>query len=824
MAIAVVSLALGIGVNTAVFSLIDQLLLWSVPARDAGQLVNVQGGFSDSYPFFLQYRDRNQVFSGVTASSNPQPSGVRPEGARAGEVGRVSYVSGTYFDTLGIGPAAGRVIAESDDVTRGGSPVAVLSYGYWQRRFAGDTGVIGRKFTVNGYPLEIAGIAAKGFDGLFQRQSADVFVPLTMYPVTTPTVAATWNTPRMSWLSLMARLKPGVSMTQAQASLRVLSPQVMEAINAETVRAGGKRRNFSKAAQITLTPGARGASRGRQEMADPLQMLLMATGLVLLIACANVANLLLARAAGRGKEIAVRLAVGATRGRLIRQLLTENLILAVTGGALALALAYWGVSALAATGLVAPGLQFQPNLRVAAFSVGVTLLTSLLFGLAPAFRATRVSLSGVMKEGGQARAGGSRLPLGKILIAGQVALSLTLLVGAGLFIRTLRNLDGVDTGFQRQSIMIVDVDPTNYGYQGHRLRLFYDELLERTRGLAGVRAAGLSVMTPLGMNSRATSFTAEGYQPKSGERMIALSNPVSAGYFATMGIPLLLGRDFEPRDEPSITPSESAMAGLGRGSGSGSDTVIRTSRVCVVNESLARHLYGQASPIGRHLSSDDKFSMEGALEIVGVAKDVRHMSLRKSDSYGIIYVPGWSEGAEARWLLIRVGGNPTPVMAAFRQQLIQMDSNVPVLSVRTLEEDLNGHLERERLIAYLSGLFGVLALALASIGLYGVMAYAVTQRTREVGIRMALGAHRGHVVGMILRESMVPVLAGAIVGLAASLMLTRLVAGLLFGVAPRDPLSIGLASAALLSVALLAAMIPARRASRVEPLIALRYE
>jgi predicted permease len=556
---------------------------------------------------------------------------------------------------------------------------------------------------------------------------------------------------------------------------------------------------------------------------DPLEALLIATGLVLLIASANVANLLLARAAGRRKEIAVRLAMGATRMRLIRQLLTESLVLAAMGGAAGLALAYWSVAGIAKASLVNPDLRFRPSLALAAFSVGITLVTGILFGLAPALRATRMNLAEAGRDGGSQ--GGSRVRLGKLLIAGQAALSLALLVGAGLFIRTLHNLENVDLGFQREGVTIVDVDAASFGYGGHRLRVFYDELLERTRSLRGVRSAGLSAMTPMGMYEIATSFAAEGYQPHFGERLHAFSNPVSEGYFTTLGIPMLLGRDFDSRDEPAITPKDGPFAALGRMAGSADDAhTPGGAQVCIINESLARRLFGGSSAVGRHLSFDSPYAAESAVEIVAVVKDVHHSWVRRADSAGIIYVPSWRNGAEARYLVVRTAGSPAPLVAAIRRELRNLDPNVPLLGARTLADDVSANFRRERMIAYLCGCFGVLALVLAAVGLYGVTAYAVAQRTKEVGIRMALGAERLDVVNMIVRESLFPVLIGIVIGIGGALAATRLVASLLFGVASRDPLSFIVAAAAIVAVALAAAAVPARRASRVEPLIALRYE
>ena len=819
-AVAVASLALGIGVNTAIFSLVDQLLLWSVPARDPATLVNVDGGRAGSYPFYRHYRDRNTVFSGFIASSHPQICGLRPEGAAAVEVGHVAYVTGNYFSVLGIGAAVGRLITPADDVHAGGSPVVVLSYSYWQRRFAGDTKVIGRKLAVSGFPLEIVGVAEKHFDGILRGQPADTYAPVTMYPLTNPTAATVWNTGNMRWLTPLARLKPGVPMKRAEAAMRVLWPQVAEAVNQEVEKNGGRRRNFREET-IVLSPGARG---GSNDMADPLQTLAIATGLVLLIACANVANLLLARATGRRREIAVRLAVGATRGRLVRQLLTESLFLALIGGGLGLGTAWFCVTALGRLNLVSENLRFHPSMTVIALSLAATVLTGILFGLAPAFRTTRISLANAIKDGGSAGLGTRRLRLGKVLIAGQVALSLALLVEAGLFVRTLRNLRNADIGFRTDRAAVIDIDPTKLGYRGHALREFYDRLLERARAIPGVRSAALSAMTPMGEWALARSYSAEGYQTKNGEELTAYSNSVTEAYFTTFGIPLLLGRDFRPQDEPAVTPRDNLMAALGRQSGGGDLGQEDGRGVCIVNESMARRLFGDASPVGRHLSFQDQYDPARGLEIVGVVKDVHYGSVRRDDTMGMIYTPSWSTGAEARWLELRFAGDLAPIVAAVRRELRALDSNVPLLRTRPVREYVDNTISNERLIAWLAGFFALLAVALASVGLYGVVAYGVTQRTREVGIRMALGAHRTSVVWTIVRDALLPVFAGIAVGIGGALAMAGLVSKFLFGVAPHDPLSMVMSVAAMLVVALLAALIPARRASRVQPMQALRYE
>jgi len=816
--VAVLTLTLGIGVNTAIFSLVDQLLLWSMPAREANRLVKIEGHYSSTYPFYCAYRDLNQVFSGVLASSENLAAGIQPAGTPGVEVGHVEYVSGGYFQILGIGSATGRVITPSDDAALGGSPVAVLSYRYWQRRFAGDLRVVGRKLAVNTYPLVIVGVAEKGFGGLFNGNEPDAFIPLTMYPVTTPTVARVWNTAQMYWLSTVARLKPGISIQQAQAGMQVLWSQAVQTVN-DAAAKGGAKVPKSQEDKLLLVPAARADSFIRnQRFLDPLKALATGTLLLLLIACANVANLLLARASQRWKETAVRLAVGATRGRLVRQFLTESLLLAAAGSVVGLGLAYSGVWALAKVAILDPDFRFRLSLFVYVFCASLTLLTSILFGLVPALRTTRMTLAESMKESGSATQTVSRSRISKALVAVQVALSLMLLVTAGLFSRTLRNLQNVDLGFQPENIVIFDIDPTSLGYRGQRLRAFYDQLLEHARGVHGVRSATLSGEAPMTYHCRVRAVSAEGSQRKPGEDVV-LSNPISSGYFTTLGIPLLLGRDFRPDDEPAVTARGNPLEQFGRSTGGGGGEMVDASRLCIIDESVARHLFGTANPIGRHL-----WSGEHALEIVGVVKDVHHETVTRSDQSGTIYEPSWSNGPEARWLLVRFAGSAAPVIAGIRRALEDQDPNVPLLRVRTMEEYVNSHMAHERLIAYLSSFFGILALGLASVGLYGVLAYAVTQRTREIGIRMALGAQRSDAISMIFRESSVPVLMGMVVGLVSAFFWTLFIGSLLYGVGSYDLGSPLLAVTVMLAAALLAAAIPARRASKVDPMVALKYE
>ena len=713
--VVVLMLALGIGVNTAIFSLVDQLLLWSVPAREPNRLVKIEGIYSSTYPFFCAYRDLNQVFSGVLASSGNLETGIRPASAPGVELGHVEYVSGGYFQILGIGSAAGRVITPSDDAASGGSPVAVLSYHYWQRRFAEDPHVIGRKLAVNTFPLEIVGVAEKGFGGLFNGDEPDAFIPLAMYPVTTPFAARSWNTINVNWLSVVARLKPGISIQQAQAGMRVLWSQAVTMVNDAAVKAGVKVPRFQEYG-LGLVPAARAPSLIRnRRFLDPLKALAFGTALVLLIACANVANLLLARASQRWKETAVRLAFGATRGRLVRQFLTESVLLAAAGSVVGLGLAWFGVRALAKLTILDPDFRFRLSLFVLLSCVGLTLLTGILFGLVPALRGTRITLAESMKEGGSATQSISRSRISKALVAIQVALSLTLLVAASLFIRTLRNIQNIDIGFERENIATFEIDPTNLGYSGHGLRTFYDQLLDHARGVHGVRSAALSATTPMRNSTHSMMIGDE-----TGPKFSAIMNPISSGYFTTLGIPLLLGRDFRPDDEPAVTPGDTPWGRANRGTRPGGKMgkeMFDASRVCIMDEALARHLFGTANPVGRQLCYPGvECPMEHPIEIVGVVKNVHYGEVTASDWTGTLYEPSWSNGANARYLEVRFAGSAAPVIAGIRRALQDQDPNVPLLRVRMMQEFVNSQLAHERLIAYLSTFFGILALGLASVG------------------------------------------------------------------------------------------------------------
>jgi predicted permease len=820
-AVVVLTLALGIGMNTAIFSLVDQLLLWTVPAREPNRLVKIEGVYSRSYPFFCAYRDLSQTFSGVLASSDNLSAGLRPAGSPGVEVGHVEYVSGGYFQILGIGSAAGRVIMPSDDAVPGGSPVAVLSYRYWQRRFSGDLRVIGQKLGVNTYPLVIIGIAEKGFGGLFNGNEPDVLVPLTMYPVTTPSAAASWNTPMSAWLSVVARLKPGVSLEQAQAGMPVLWSQAVERVGHPGIRAVTKAHLLQKD-ESRLEPAARAPRFIRnRSVLDPIKVLAIATALLLLLTCANVANLLLARASERRKETAVCLALGGARGRLIRQFLTESLLLAAAGSAVGMGLAYLGVRALAKLEILDPDFRFRLSLFVLTSCIGLALLTTVLFGLVPALRSTRLNLAETVKEGGVATQTISRSRLSKLLVATQIALSLTLLVLASLVGRTLRNLQHIDLGFARENIAIFDIDPTSLGYRGQRLRTFYDQLLERARVVPGVRSAALSEVTPMSNYLQVVSVSGGSAPGESKVRLTMLVNQVSPGYFTTLGIPLLFGRDFRSEDEPNIIPSDRIMFSRSNGGGAWVDT----SRVCIMDEALARQQFGTTNAVGRHLCyPGTDCSGEHGIEVVGVVKSAHYEGVTRPDHEGMLYELSWANGADSRWLEVRFVGSVAPVITGIRQAVQEQDPNVLLLRVRMMEEYINTQFASERLVAYLSSFFGIIALGLTSVGLYGVIAYVVTQRIREIGIRIALGARPRDVAAVIFRASIVPVVAGVLIGLVASFLWSLFLGDLLWGLSSFDLKSPLLAVTVILAAALLAAAIPARRATKVDPMVALRYE
>ncbi|HEU0178205.1 MAG TPA: ABC transporter permease [Blastocatellia bacterium] len=823
--VAVLSLALGIGANTAIFSLIDALLLKMLPVAEPQRLAlfTIAGQRSEDsfwYPLYQQFRDRNRTFSGVIAATGARRMRMTMSESKVGarvESARGQMVSGNFFSVLGAPAALGRTLIEDDDRAGNQQAVAVISYGFWQRRFGGDPAAVGKRITLDDTPFTIIGVAPPKFFGFEVGGNADLWFSLRM--AGDQALSNRYG----SWMQVMGRLRPEANATQARAEMDVIFQQELAQVaEGYETRSGPKwteveRRDFLNR-HIELQPGGAGWTPLRDMFKKPLFILMTLVGLAQLIACANVANLLLARAVARRKEIAVRLAIGAGRFRLMRQLLTESMLLTFSGAALGLLFAQWSAHLL---------LSFLPqyngpiridlalNTRVLGFTLAVSLLTGLLAGIAPALRATRLDLASSLKEqASDSKGGRTRLPLNKILVVAQVALSLFLLVGGGLFTRSLQNLKNLDAGFDRENVTLFELD-LGSDYPTPRRVTLYKQLLERLEGLPGARAASFSSYSLLSGTSQSMKVSVEGYTPPPDDDMFCKQLWVTPQYFATMGIPLLRGRDFGPQDElPASGPAAS---------------VAKRPLVTVINQTMARQFFGDENPIGKRIrfpGYPDKNSEP--FEIVGVVKDAKFLTLREK-APRITYFPFLQMPNDfGSTFQLRAVSDPAGLAAAIRRMVQEIDPKVQTLDLRTMNDVVNESLAQERFVAQLAGFFSLFALLLACIGLYGVMSYTVTRRTREIGVRMALGAQGGDVLRMVLRETMLLVLSGLAIGLAAALATTKLVesllSDLLFGLAATDPLTIALAALLLFAVAALAGWLPARRAARVDPLVALRHE
>jgi predicted permease len=812
-AVAVLSLALGIGANTAIFSLMDQLMLRELPIRDPEQLVmlyqrgahngNNMGDRMHSYPIYQDFQKKAEPFSEVlcrrlintSISVDNQTERVDAE-----------MVSGNYFTMLGVKPAVGRVFSsrEDDQVFRG-HPVVVLSYDYWVTRFSSDPGIVGKKILVNNYPMTIVGVSAAGFSGLDPARSPQIRVPVLMEPVLAPE----WDWLHMSdrrsrWVQVFARLKPGYTVKSAAAPMQGLFHQIRE--YESTLKEAAKWSPYVKdqflRGTLHLDRAATGYSQLRNSFSTALIVLMCMVGLVLMIACANVANLLIARAFARQKEIAVRLAIGASRGQLVRQLLVESLLLSFFGGVagvlLAFAMTRGLLSLIPVEGnplLIRP----EPDVRVLLFTLGLSVLTGLVFGLVPALRASRPDLWSTLKDvvGSIASHPGS-LFLRKGLVAAQVALSFLLLFGAGLFVRSLQNLKAAETGFRDlDNLITFQLSPALNGYDDVRTVHFYDQLLENIHAVPGIKSAGFAAVSLLSGDEWDSTTSVEGHKAADGEDMQAFMNAVSPGYFATMGTPLLEGRDFDRRD------------------------IKDNSKVAIVNQSFARHFFGDKSPIGRHLGRGGGPDTKFDVEIVGVTGDALYEGPREG-VHRQVFVPNYGNQGVAFYVRSALGSSQT--IPALRAEVRKLDSAMPVYSVKTLAGQLDEVLLTERLVALLSAGFGLLATLLAAIGLYGVMAFVVARRTKEMGVRMALGARPGSVIWLVMQEVLLLLGLGLLLGVPSALGLGRFVTTQLYGIKGTDPWIAVLGVAVLTAVACTAGFIPARRASRIDPVVALHYE
>jgi predicted permease len=808
--VAVLSLALGIGANTAIFTLVDQLILRLLPVRDPEQIVILSGqgrhyGGNNgrnalSYPMYQDIRDRNSVFSAMMCRYRFGP--LLNAGGEA-EAGAGELVSGNYFPMLGIQAAAGRLFTASDDLHAGAHPYAVLSFSYWQTRFGGDAHVVGQTMRVNNYPLTIVGVAQPGFEGIEPGLPARIFIPMSMAAQVRPGFRSMFDR-RQRWVNVYGRLKPGMTTAQVQAGLQPLFHQIID--GEVTMRAFRNATPFDKEQFLRMwlqvAPGGQGNTNLRRQYEKPLLVLMGVTGFVLLIACANLASLLTARAAARQREVAIRLAMGASRGRMIRQLLTESTLLSIGGGAAGILLAIAMVRGLLAflpTSAIGYTLTASPDARMLTFTCGLALLTGIAFGLAPALQSTKPDIAPTLKEQAGNLAGGTGVTLRKVLVAAQVMLSLLLLIGAGMFARSLSNLRNLNPGFQTGNLIEFGISPGSTGYDYARSRAFFRRTQERLYSIPGVRAVGAANIAVLTGNEWDNGITIEGYQAKAGEDMDPHFNAASPGYDEALGLHLLAGRWFTDRD--------------------GFDGP----RVAVVNESFARHYFGNSPAVGRRIGLGTDPGTKTDVEIVGVVNDTRYESLR-DEIPRLVYMcsPQMDNGAQGFY--VRTSRDPESAMSSVRAALRELEPNLPVTNFKTLERQMDESLVTERMIATLSSAFGALATLLAVIGLYGVMAFLVTRRAREIGIRMALGAQRGNVVWLVMREVLALVAAGVVVGAPAAIALASLVRAQLYGVEPTDLISLLLGTLLLAGVSILAGYLPARRAAAYDPVRVLRYE
>ncbi|MBV8865269.1 MAG: ABC transporter permease, partial [Acidobacteriaceae bacterium] len=712
-------------------------------------------------------------------------------------------VSGNYFPVLGVSAAIGRLLTASDDQYQGAHPVAVLSYGFWQTRFAADPGVIGRKLNLNGYPFTVVGVSQSGFSGTDPSYAPQIRVPVIMSGKIDRYLDL--NDRRSRWVTVFARLKPGVGLKQAKARIQPFFHSIlrMEVQQKAFAKASPYMKKAFLQMSMDVLPAATGRSQLRRQFSKPLLVLMATVALVLLIACANVANLLIARAAARQKEIAVRIALGSGRRRIISQLLVESLVLSIAGGLTGLALAFWIDHVL--IGFLPPSsvpltLSPVPNWRVLGFNFALSVLTGLVFGLVPALQATRADVAGTLKDQAGSVAGGASTGIRKLLVIAQISLSLVLLIGAGLFIRSLQALQELDPGFRTGNLLAFKVDPPLNGYTTERTKLFYDHLEENLETLPGVENASLAVMPVMEGDEWDQWVTIDSYSPKTGELPDPHMNFLSPGYFRTLGITLLAGRDFRISD------------------------TLAAPKVCIVNEAFAKKYFGTINAVGHKIGMGIDPGTKTDITVIGVARSTKYESMRDEIPVEVFRPYRQLDFATGITAYVRTTHNPDDVFTSIRKRVHDLDSNLPVFEMITLEQQVKDSLVTERLVSLLSTGFGLLATLLAAIGLYGVLAYTVARRTREIGIRMAIGAAKTDVLWLIMREVLLLLAIGMAIALPASWLLTQSVRSQLYGVQPADPVSIATASLVIATVAALAGYLPARRATRVDPMRALRYE
>jgi putative ABC transport system permease protein len=817
---AVLTLALGIGANTAIFTLLDQALLRSLPVNDPAHLVLLRftgidtghlhdyGGEQNDYYSYLMYRDlrdKNTVFSGLIATTRAD-AGVLWNNSPA--IARTELVSGNYFDVLGVHAAAGRLFVQADDLQPEASPLVVLSYGYWQRRFGSDNQIIGQSVLVNGHPFTVIGVAAPSFQSVQMGYLPDIFVPITMKKSIIPDEDDLLNR-RSRWLNIVGRLKPGITLAQAQSGIdplwHALRADEMSQMSHHSDRFQAQ---FLTNSHLTLLDGAKGFSPLRNDVRTPLLVLMGMVGLVVLMACANVASLLLVRAAGRVREMSVRYALGAERGRVVRQLLTEGLLLGLMGGALGIALAPM-VSSLLQRGIISSSdetapFSNHPDPRILLFNFGLAFVVSLLFSLAPVLQFWRPNLMPALKQQ-TTTAAGSSTRLRSIFACVQIGLSLVLLFGAGLFARTLFNLKKTDVGFTTDHLVVFTLDPSLAGYELPQIPGLYKRVLSSLTQIPGVTSAAATTDPELMGENTGLNVTIAGYTAKEEEDMDIEKEVVSPGYFSTLGMTLIAGRGIGDQDGPDAA------------------------RVAVVNEAFAKHWFGgTTNAIGHQFhdggGSPPKDTQLHWLTIVGVVKDAKHSGIREEVRKTAFYSYLQEPPTRGIAFYVRTQQSPDATIAEIRQTMQHLDPKLVPDSLKTMDTQISEDLNSERTMSLLSISFGVLAALLAAIGLYGMLAFATAQRTREIGIRMALGSTRTGIVKLVLAGVGKLLAISLIIAVPAALLLSRLVKSQLFGVSAHDPLVMFGATIVVVAAALFAAALPSRRASSIDPSTTLRYE
>jgi predicted permease len=814
--VAVFSMAFGIAANTAVFTLLDQVILRTLPVLRPAELVQVHasgtetfgGSIGDgtelSFPMYRDLRDQSSVFAGMFCRAQTSLH-VGYDGRTEQVAGEL--VSGTFFPLLGVRPALGRLFTAEDDRAPGGHPVAVLGFAHWRSRFNADPSIVGRSIMVNGHPLEVVGVVQQGFEGLDIGTPVQVYVPVTMQPKMGPAWLQLEGR-RFRWVQVFARLRDGMTREAAQAGLQPLYRALLqqESTDAGFAQASPEtKRRFLEGA-LTVEDASRGHSSLRELVSEPLRILMALAAGVLLIVCANVSNLLIARGAARQRELALRLAIGAARRHIVRLLLLESLVLAALGAVIGLILASWGADLLLGYFVTADtprAVTATPDGRVLLFTCALTVFTALLAGILPAFRSTRVDVAPALKGSGGAVVR-EEPRLRKTLVVGQVALSFTLLIAAGLFLRSLNNLLDVDPGFRTSQMLTFGFDLSRSGYDRARAAAFMNTFLDKVSRVPGASSAAFTFQPLLGNGGWGMGLTVEGYQAPPGESAGAALNAVSPGYFTTMGIPLLAGREFDAHDDHATAIQEGWPY-----------------RVAVVNETFAKRYFNGVNPVGRRIGIGGNPGTPTPIEIVGLVKDTRYGAIRE-EQRAQVFFPYLQATIEYLTAYVRTAGDPYVVMQAIRREMSALDPQVAIYDVTTLEERVQRSVVNESMIASLSAMLGAMATLLSIIGLYAVMAHTVTRRTREIGIRMALGAQGRKIAAALLREAGVLIAIGLVVGLMVAWWLGKYVQNQLYDVVPADGETVALAAVVLTTVAGIAALLPALRAARLTPMSALR--